>query len=166
MRHFKRVPQGTYLAALSGKLPARVWGVNVTNTLRNNNHLTNSLVILRNKQINKQNTFFSSLFVYFCRKNLAFVDIFYGDMEIESITEQKEYEIFQFICKYSCTSCENVNYSHYTFLRPFAFHVLWIPHQWDQLFLLLLNIAYIQGFNDSQLTKMEKWIPYISLSLN
>ena len=30
---------------------------------------------------------------------MAHVDIYYGDMEVESIIEQKEYEGFQFICK-------------------------------------------------------------------
>ena len=30
-------------------------------------------------------------------------------------------------------------YLHYTFLRPSAFQELWIPHQWDQLFLFLLK---------------------------
>ena len=37
----------------------------------------------------------------FCRKNIAYVDIYYGDLEVESIIEQKEYEGFQFICKHT-----------------------------------------------------------------
>ena len=38
-------------------------------------------------------------FVYF-RDDMEYVDIYFGDLEVESIIEQKDYESFQFICKY------------------------------------------------------------------
>ncbi|XP_072014394.1 acid-sensing ion channel 5-like [Amphiura filiformis] len=34
----------------------------------------------------------------YMRKNFAYVEIYFGDLEIERIVEQKDYELFQFIC--------------------------------------------------------------------
>ena len=41
-----------------------------------------------------------NLFFFPIRNDMAHVDIYFGDLEVESIIEQKDYESFQFICKY------------------------------------------------------------------